>query len=56
MARNPPRAHGALFLNSLSPIRSLNTGELVKGILTGDRSRGEPALGTPRYLVSEHEF
>jgi hypothetical protein len=49
-------AHDALFLDSLSAIRSLDTSEYVKGILTGDRSRGEPALGVPRYLASEHEF
>jgi hypothetical protein len=56
MALKPSRAHGALFLNSLSTIRGLDTGELVKGTLTGDQSHGEPALGAPCYLVSEHEF
>lgn len=56
MAGKPPRAHGALFLNSLGAIRSLDTGELVKGILIGDGSRGEPALGVPRDLMSEHKF
>jgi hypothetical protein len=28
----------------------------VKGILIGDGSRGEPALGAPRDLMSEHKF
>jgi hypothetical protein len=56
MAEKPPRARGTLYQNSLSAIHSLDTGELVKGTLTGDRSRGEPALGAPRFLVSEHEF